>query len=71
MNDVEQSARRAANSDAMTWAARLGLSARAAIYLLMGILAVAVAFGRSNSDTDQRGALTEVARYAGGKVLLT
>jgi len=70
MNDVEQTARRAVNSDAMTWAARLGLSARAGIYLLMGILAVAVAFGRSDSDTDQRGALTEVARHTGGKALL-
>ena len=71
MNDVEQSARRAANSDAMTWAARLGLSARAAIYLLMGMVAVAVAFGRTGADTDQRGALTVLARQSGGKVLLT
>ncbi len=70
MSDVEQKARRAADSDAMEWAARLGLSARAAIYLLMGILAVEVAFGKSSSDTDQRGALTEVARHSGGKVLL-
>ena len=70
MSEVEQTARRAADSDAMAWAARLGLSARATIYLLMGILAVAVALGRSSSETDQRGALTEVARYSGGKVLL-
>lgn len=70
MNDVEHSARRAADSDAMSWGARLGLSARAAIYLLMGGLAVAVALGRSSSDTDQRGALTEVAQHPGGKVAL-
>ncbi|MGI8535172.1 MAG: DUF1206 domain-containing protein [Mycobacteriales bacterium] len=31
---------------------------------------MAVALGRSSSETDQRGALTEVARHSGGKVLL-
>ena len=70
MNEVEQTARKAADSDAMTVGARLGLSARAMIYLLMGGLAVAVAFGQSRSDTDQRGALREVAQQPGGKVLL-
>ena len=70
MSDVQDVARKAADSDAMTWGARLGLSARAAIYLLMGVLAVAVALGRSSSDTDQRGALTELVQHSGGKVLL-
>ncbi len=70
MNDVTRAARRASRSDAMGWGARLGLAARASIYLLMGVLALAVALGRSNSETDQRGALTAVAQHAGGKVLL-
>lgn len=70
MSDAQDLARKAADSEAMTWGARLGLSARAAVYLLMGALAVAVALGRSTSDTDQRGALTEVSRHQGGKVLL-
>jgi len=70
VNDVGRVARKAARSDAMTAAARLGLSARAAIYLLMGGLAVAVALGQSRSETDQRGALKEVAQHSGGKVVL-
>lgn len=70
MTEVADTARRASNSDAMGWGARAGLAARAGIYLLMGLLALAVALGKSNSPTDQRGALTEVARHSGGKVLL-
>ena len=70
MTEVADTARRASNSDAMGWGARAGLAARAGIYLLMGLLALAVALGRSNSPTDQRGALTEIARHSGGKLLL-
>ena len=70
MTEVADTARRASNSDAMGWGARAGLAAPAGIYLLMGLLALAVALGRSNSATDQRGALTEVARHPGGKLLL-
>lgn len=70
MNDVSRAARQASRSDAMEWGARLGLAARAGIYLLMGALALALALGRSSSETDQRGALTAVAQHTGGKVLL-
>lgn len=70
MSDVSGAARKASRSDAMETGARLGLSARATIYLLMGALALALAFGRSTSETDQRGALKAVAQHSGGKVLL-
>lgn len=70
MSDVSDAARKASRSDAMEGGARLGLGARATIYLLMGTLALAVAFGRSTSETDQRGALKAVSQHSGGKVLL-
>jgi hypothetical protein len=43
----------------MDWAARTGLAARGAVYLLMGILALLVALG-SRARVDQKGALAEV-----------
>lgn len=70
MTEVTAAARRASRSDALVWGARLGLAARAGIYVLMGLLALSLALGRSNSPTDQRGALTALAQHAGGKVLL-
>src|SRR5579863_3795453 len=50
--------------------ARLGLAARASIYLLVGALALAVALGRSNAETDQRGAMQDLNRHAAGHLLL-
>ena len=70
MTDVSDAARRASNSNAMEYGARAGLAARATIYLLMGLLALALALGQSNKETDQRGALSEVAKQSGGKLLL-
>lgn len=64
------SARQAARSPQMKGLARLGLAARATIYLLIGWLALLLAYGKPQGETDQRGALNEVARHAGGEVLL-
>jgi hypothetical protein len=50
--------------------ARWGLAARAVIYLLIGILAVAIAFGVRHGETDQRGALQELTQHTGGTVLV-
>jgi hypothetical protein len=50
--------------------ARWGLAGRAALYLLIGILALALAFKKRNAETDQRGALQELTRYDGGSVLV-
>jgi hypothetical protein len=50
--------------------ARLGLAARATIYLLIGWLALLLATGKRHGETDQRGALNEVARHTGGEILL-
>jgi hypothetical protein len=64
------SAREVARSKPMHVLARWGLAARATIYLLIGLLALALAFGTSRTEADQRGAMQEVKRHTGGTVLL-
>ena len=63
-------ARRASNSKGMDALARLGLAARGAIYLLIGVLAVLLAFGEKKGETDQRGAMQQLAQHTGGFVVL-
>ncbi len=62
-------ARRAADSEAMTKAARLGFLAKGLVYALIGVLAVQVAFGDSER-TDQQGALQAIAEKPGGSIVL-
>jgi Domain of Unknown Function (DUF1206) len=64
-------ARGAADSRAMDWAARAGLAARGTVYVLMGLLTLAVAQG-AYAEVDQKGALREVISrpYGGALVLL-
>ena len=64
------SVRQAARSPQMKGLARLGLAARATIYLLIGWLALLLATGKRHGETDQRGALNEVARHTGGQAVL-
>ncbi len=63
-------ARSAADSPWVARLARLGLAARALVYLLIGWLALQVALGRSRTEIDQRGALATVAHASYGRVLL-
>ncbi|HET9691443.1 MAG TPA: DUF1206 domain-containing protein [Acidimicrobiales bacterium] len=51
-------------------AARLGLTARAAVYLLIGFLAVALATGHSTKETDQWGAFQQLNGGSAGHVLV-
>jgi hypothetical protein len=62
--------RRATRSGTLSKVARWGLAARASIYLLIGVLAIALALGRSNSETDQRGAMQDLNRHAAGHLIL-
>jgi hypothetical protein len=64
--DVE----RATDSKQFRGLARLGLAARAVIYLLVAWLAVLIARGTPGKEADQRGALQEVASHTGGTVVL-
>jgi hypothetical protein len=63
-------ARRAARSDPVKLLGRLGLAARAVIYLLLGWIALLLAFGKRHPEADQRGAMQEVVRHSGGFILL-
>src|SRR5438093_323792 len=70
MTMTSVSVHRATRSDAMVVLARWGLAARAAVYLLIGALAVALAFGSRTGETDQRGAFQELTQHGGGTALL-
>ena len=61
---------REAGNETLHWSARMGLSARAFIYLLIGFLAVLVATGRSAKETDQWGAFQQLNRGTFGHILL-
>ena len=50
--------------------ARAGLTARGAIYIVIGLLALQVAFGHGGKETNQNGALRTVAEQPFGKGLL-
>ncbi|MGW6746523.1 DUF1206 domain-containing protein [Streptomyces sp. NPDC055025] len=64
-------ARQAANSSAMDVAARWGFAARGVLYLLIGVLALQIAFGGGEGkQADRGGALAEVAEQPMGSVLL-
>ncbi|MGC9500183.1 DUF1206 domain-containing protein [Streptomyces sp. WG7] len=63
-------ARRAANGSTAETAARAGLTARGVIYLLVGILALQIAFGTGERQADRGGALAELSDKPFGAVLL-
>lgn len=62
--------RRAARGSMTEYAARAGLTARGVIYLLVGVLALRIAFGDGQKQADRGGALAEVAEKPFGDVLL-
>ncbi|UQX88208.1 DUF1206 domain-containing protein [Jatrophihabitans telluris] len=67
---VSDSVRGAAESRGLKRLARLGLAARATIYLLIGWFTLLLAFGHHAPETDQRGAMQELTQHTGGFVLL-
>ncbi|WP_030164609.1 DUF1206 domain-containing protein [Spirillospora albida] len=50
--------------------ARVGLGARGLLYLLIGWLALQIAFGNGGQEADRKGALVVVADKPGGKIIL-
>ena len=62
--------RRAAHSPALRWLARAGLAARGVLYLVIGWIAIQVAFGQSSNQADQTGALHLLGRNPAGEVAL-
>ncbi|MCT9081021.1 DUF1206 domain-containing protein [Streptomyces fulvoviolaceus] len=63
-------ARRAASGPATEGAARAGFTARGVIYLLVGVLALQIAFGDGTRQADRTGALAELSDKPFGAVLL-
>ncbi len=59
-----------ARRDLMSPAARLGLTARAFMYLLIGVLSLMVATGHSTAETDQLGAMQQLNRVSLGHLLV-
>ena len=70
MTGAMSSARAATNSSAMTVAARVGLAARAFVYLVIGWLAIQIALGHGRQQANQKGALADIAQHPYGVVLL-
>jgi hypothetical protein len=68
-SQVSDAADTAANSRPMVWLARVGLTARGVVYLVMGWLALLVATG-SKQNVDQRGVLSQVIAAPFGTVLV-
>jgi len=70
VREAKWAGRRAANSRYVDWLARAGLVARGIIYVLIGILAIGIAFGNSGHKADQSGAVRVVASTPIGALLL-
>lgn len=60
----------AAERDVLKPAARLGLTARAGMYLLIGVLAILVAVGHNTTETDQWGAMQQLNHRGFGHLVL-
>lgn len=69
MGDTKQAVRRAENSTAVEWLARLGLACRGIVWLTVGLLAAQVALG-GNKKADKNGALQTIADKPFGHGLL-
>ena len=63
-------ARQVKAHDATRGLARVGLAGHGVIWLLVGVLAVLLAAGSSNGETDQTGALQQLSAQPGGEVVL-
>jgi hypothetical protein len=64
------SARRASASRPAQWLARLGLTARGVLYILIGVVAILVAIGQRSHEADQSGALQLLASQPYGLVAM-
>lgn len=69
MGEAKRAAKKAHDSDAVEWLARLGLVARGVIWLVVGVLAAQVALG-SDKRADKNGALAAIKDKPFGELLL-
>jgi hypothetical protein len=69
-NRVEQTAARAARHPLVESMARFGYVVRGVLYVIIGLLALAVAFGHGGETTDKAGAIATIGAEPFGKLLL-
>ena len=69
-HQVEQTVRRAANSDKLETAARVGYAVNGVVHLLIGWIALQVAWSSSSKKADQSGALGTLAGNGLGRAVL-
>lgn len=69
-DEIRDASRKIGNSRAVEWGARLGYAASGLMHLLIGWLALQIAWGGGSGNADQSGALATVARTTGGGILL-
>lgn len=70
MNDARDGVRQVKNSRTLDVGARAGFVASGMLHLLIGYLALRVAFHKSGKNPDQSGALATLAQNGAGKALL-
>lgn len=68
--EVKGGARQAKQSDSLKWLVRLGLVAYGVVHILIGWLAIQLAFGDSEGSADNQGALQQLGETPLGKPLL-
>jgi hypothetical protein len=68
--EARYAARRAGNSKYVDWLARAGFCARGVMYIIIGILAIQIAFGNAGHKADQSGAVRVVGSTPFGAFLL-
>jgi len=68
--DARYAARRAGNSKYVDWLARAGFIARGVMYMIIGVLAIEIAFGNGGQKADQSGAVRVVGDTPFGTFLL-
>lgn len=68
--EVKSAAKKAAFSPLMQTLARLGYAMRGLIYIIMGLLALALVTGKGGGSVDQQGAIAAIGRQPAGLVLL-
>lgn len=68
--DLGDAARKAGDSDAVTWGARLGFAASGVVHLLIAYVALRIAWTGGGGSADQSGALAQLREAPGGGVVL-
>lgn len=69
-SEVKQAARKAGNSEALGWVARVGYAVNGLMHLLIAWIALQLAFGGGGKHADQSGALQTLSSNGLGMVLL-